>query len=268
MAGSSGNGRTGQRDSAPPRRLAPWLLASLLLHALLLQTPAPPAPVEAPVLPLQWRVLPMPVQTRAEPAPATQDQAPFRAPAASAPPAPPPLRWPADGEWRFRLRWQGEDGEALLRWQRSGGRYHLELQRRTATRALPGWRSEGRVDARGLRPERFEVERNGRWHLRLRLDPDRGLQDRLSWIWQAAAQARGLAPGQLLRLQVAGWNGEAQVWTLRVEVEPGRPGLRRLHRLMPADSLLEHSLWLDPWPWRLELRHDAQESWSLQREAP
>lgn len=225
----------------------------------------------APPSKLRWRLLP-PSPAPAEPAPrpaatpAPNAKAPQPAPHQAAAPTAIPL--PASASWHYRLRWQGEDGEAWLHWEQDGERYRLRLERQSGERRLPTWHSEGLLDARGgLRPQRFSTQ-NARGERRLPL-PEAQVQDRLSWMLQAAALAadRGLRPGQRLQLQVAGWRGGVQHWELLAERDEQAPQLLRLRRLPPAGGALEQLLWLDPAqqyrPVRLRLRYDEAERWEL-----
>lgn len=263
------------RDSARLRLLCLGL--SLGLHAWLLWPPvAEELPLQAPGA-LRWRLLPAPPSL--EPTPAAPQLPPVSAgPARNARPVPtataakpappagdaaPALAFPAPGNWDFRLRWQGEEGQARLRFESLGeGRYRLQLERRTATRKLPDWLSEGFMGPAGLQPQRFSAGRRA-------MLPPEGAQDRLSWIWQAAAlaQSRALKPGQQLLMPVLGWRGEASPWLLLAESDPEAPGLLRLRRLLPEGAHLEQLLWLDParaWqPVRLRLRFDDSERWEL-----
>lgn len=262
-------------------------MASLLLHALLLQ---PPAPRDAPAIAVPPAVLtlrlqaapaaptPPPPLQAATPALRARASAPSPAPqqaeASPAPAAAPPTRveapaaepsWPDSASWQYRLRWREQQGQAWLRWQHDGRRYTLRLDRQLPERALPSWVSEGGFGPQGLQPERFRSE--GRRAQLLRPQP--GEQDRLSWIWQLAAQARAqtLRPGDRLALQVAGWRGGTQDWQLRVERDPEAPSWLLLRRLPPAGGLAEQRLWLDPargfLPVRLQTRFDDNEVWDM-----
>ena len=129
------------------------------------------------------------------------------------------------------------------------------------------------MDSQGLRPQRFSVQRASGRRQRVDHDIEAGAQDRLSWIFQAAAIARAQSAqvGQLLLLPVSGWRGGVQAWQLLVEHDPEAPGLLRLRRLPPSPgSPFEQLLWLDPaqghLPVRLLQRYDAAERWELQLE--
>jgi hypothetical protein len=299
-------------DFAPGwRAIGPWLLLSLLAHAAWLMpraTPRAPA-VSAPALRVQ---LPRPASAPAEPdalaelaepdsANGRQLVSTLRAPqgaqstsrlararrsdatlpaaaaaarpaaAASAPSAAP--QWPASGRWSYRLQWRGAAGQAWLEWHQDGARYRLALQRRVGERSLPDWHSEGRLGAGGLQPENFSAGRVGRAGRDLHEQvPPPGVQDRLSWIWQAALLARSaqppLRPGDRLNLQVTGWRGEVQDWPLQIERDAERPQWLLLRRLLPAGALLDQRLWLDPargfLPVRLWLRFDDAERWGME----
>lgn len=215
-------------------------------------------------------MLPAPPPTSSPGTPSTglAAAAPAATPAQAAPAMDRAWRLPPSGVWTYALRWRGEQGQAWLHWQQDGDRYQLLLERRTPDRQLPVWRSSGWLDPRsGLRPERFSTEgRRGERTLPL---PDDAIQDRLSWMLQAASLAarQGLRPGGRLQLDVVGWRGERQRWLLLAERDPEAPGLLRLRRLPPEGGALEQLLWLDPAqhyrPVRLSLRYDEAERWEL-----
>lgn len=225
-----------------------------------------PAPLTSPP------VRSAPSETRA-PAPPPGPAQPTQE---EAPPPPTGPAWPPSVEWTFRLQWRGEPGDALLRWEQDGQRYRLSLERRSVGRTLPTWQSEGRLGSHGLIPERFWAGREGRRAQTLQAfdAPDSpwpvGTQDRLSWLWQASLQAAALnlRPGEALQLQVAGWRGELQTWTLQAESDADHPGWLRLRRLGREGSLLEQLLWLDPTqghrPVRMLVRFDDNERWALE----
>jgi hypothetical protein len=195
------------------------------------------------------------------------------APAADTP-ATPPLRLPGPAAWHYRLRQDGQDGEALLDWQpQTDGRYRLRLTRQLGGRAQPALESLGRTGTAGLTPERFALQRGGQDRQAVNFDtaerlirfsastaklpaPD-GVQDRLSWWLQLAAlvQARP-APGGRWHVWVAGLRGDLREWVFEM-VEPGADDAGTLHlrrlRLGEQDPGVE--LWLDPargyWPVRL-----------------
>jgi hypothetical protein len=229
---------------------------------------------------------PSTTRTDASPArPSAPPSAPLAAPpqpergaatAAQAPPA---------GQWTYQLRWQGEQGVARIEWAQDGSRYRLHLTRQTTSKSLPDWTSEGELRAGGLQPLRFSTQRGKRSQLALSFDPAAGTiavgkqastpapaltQDRLSWMFQAAAmaQATQLKPGTELQFWVAGWRGDLQAWRMRAEPDPQHPQWLRLRRLPPEGSLVEQSLWLDParhhLPVRMEVRWDDAERWELQ----
>jgi hypothetical protein len=189
------------------------------------------------------------------------------------------------GQWQYQLRWQGEQGVARIEWAQDGSRYRLHLTRQTTSKSLPEWTSEGELRAGGLQPLRFSTQRGKRSQLALSFDPAAGTiavgkqastpapaltQDRLSWMFQAAAmaQATQLKPGAELQFWVAGWRGDLQAWRMRAEPDPQHPQWLRLRRLPPEGSLVEQSLWLDParhhLPARMEVRWDDAERWELQ----
>lgn len=323
--------------SAPNRwrGLLPWLLLSVLAHALWLapSTHEVRRPPLAPALSFQARVLPprplAPPGTTPRPA-LPRPAAPQRGaqpdrPARSSTPAVVPVGLaastpsgasepsfptpeipahamasargveplpthplPPSGRWRYALQWQGETGEAWVDWQVQDGRYQLSLVRQAGRRELPQWHSEGLIGSEGLQPLQFRAGRPGKGLTGWRFDPEsgllhtargrsqpapRGTQDRLSWMWQLAAQAAAqqalepLRPGSRWTLPVAGWNGELHRWTMEVEVDAEHPHWLRLRRLLPEGGLLEQRLWLDParayLPVRMRLRFDEAERWGL-----
>jgi len=220
----------------------------------------------------------------AAPAPAAPSVAPSAPPQLDrgAPTAAQPL--PA-GQWQYQLRWQGEQGIARIVWEQDGSRYRLHLTRQRTSKPLPEWTSEGELRAGGLQPLRFLTQRGKRSQLALAFDPAAGTlavgkqtgmpapaltQDRLSWMFQAAAmaQAAQLKAGGELQFWVAGWRGDLQAWRMRAEPDAQHPQWLRLRRLPPEGSLVEQSLWLDParhyLPTRMEVRWDEAERWELQ----
>jgi len=296
----------------PARRpIAVALLCALALHAGLwrLLHPAPPAwHAGGARLAMQTRALPAAVPpaaapqavisaARSRPAPGTSVAAPAAPAAPSAPgavaePLPPPLALPLRGEGSLSYRYtQGQaEGQALLSWALVDGAYQLRLERELAGRTLPGWRSEGRLDAQqGLAPARFAVQRGGRDRQAINFRREQGLisfsasaelqalpegvQDRLSWWLQLpallAAQPARLVAGQELVLPVAAMRGMAVDWVFHVE---GREedGLWHLSRqaLGPYDARLD--IWLDPQrrylPVRVRQSVGEEERWEMRLE--
>lgn len=254
-----GRGRESQQEAPrPPRAVNLAVLPPAVL-------PAPPTPAAAPMLPSP-RVPASRPATAPEPAPQVQ--------AAEALPTTPPLRLAGAAAWTYRLRQNGQDGEALLEWQpQPDGRYSLRLSRRIGERALPAQHSMGLLGSAGLAPERFATQQGGRdrqavnFDARERrisfsaspaqLDLPQGAQDRLSWWLQLAALVQAApAPGGRWRLWVAGPRGELREWVFEaLDAEPGDAGTLHLRRqtLGPHDPGIE--VWLDPargyWPVRL-----------------
>lgn len=209
--------------------------------------------------------------------------APAASPLAGAPPSPPPtppLVIAAALSWRYALEQGERRGVALLRWRPDGDRYALRLERELDGRALPAWRSEGTLDTQGLTPLRFAQQRRDHhggdaWRDRQATNFRRdeglisfsatserfalpaGVQDRLSWWLQLAAQLAGastpLAPGGTIRIAVVGLRGEPRDWVFEiVGMEPlalpigmlaASLHLRRA-ALGPYDDAID--LWLDP----------------------
>ncbi|MDN3919566.1 DUF3108 domain-containing protein [Roseateles violae] len=288
---------------APPaRRGLAWLAAlglSLLLHAALLWPRSIPQPSPRPAgVALQTRPMPLPSTAAAlPPEPVAIARSPPRRaaarmapglPAATAPPPAaepvppaPPLAIAPPLEWLYLLSQQGRQGLARLSWQPQleRGAYVLSLERELDGRALPGWRSQGALDAQqGLSPQRYALQRPGRDGLprdrqatNFRRDEGlisfsasaelvalpAGVQDRLSSWLQLAALVAGapqrFGPGSEIRLPVVGLRGEAreqlfevvgeEALTLPRQLLASTLHLRRAP-LGPYESGLE--LWLDP----------------------
>jgi len=144
-------------------------------------------------------------------------------------------------QWHYLLRQNGQSGRATLRWQIDAGRYTAELSRELGTRPLPGWRSEGAIDAQGLAPQRYAIQRRGRDSQATNFRRDEGLisfsadaakqplpdgvQDRLSWWLQLgaiiAADPARFASGSRVALPVVGLRGQVQQWQFLVgEIAP------------------------------------------------
>ncbi|HEY0953891.1 MAG TPA: hypothetical protein VGE36_03985 [Roseateles sp.] len=279
----------------PPRAALLALAASLLGHATLLdggRTPPQASTQPARAVNVVW-LPPVAVPVALpEPTPPAMPQPVARAAKAAQPPAPPaanvdapvtaaPLRLAGPAAWTYRLRQNGQDGEALLEWQpQPDGRYSLRLTKRIGERALPAQHSAGLLNGGGLAPERYATQLGGRDRQAVNFDaedrrvsfsasparlelPDGipGAQDRLSWWLQLAAlvqasNPQSMAPGGRWRLWVAGLRGELREWVFeQVDAQPGDGATLRLRRQMlgPHDPGVE--IWLDPargyWPVRL-----------------
>ncbi|MDR7333157.1 hypothetical protein [Roseateles asaccharophilus] len=273
----------------PPRAALLVLAASLLAHvALLGGERRPPDTAAAPARPVSVALLPPAAAPVAlpEPAPQALPQPVARATATAAPavetvpqtveatPSAPPLRLAGPTAWTYRLRQNGQDGEAVLEWQpQADGRYSLRLSKRIGERALPAQQSVGLLNSGGLAPERYATQLGGRDRQAVNFDaegrrvsfsasparlelPD-GAQDRLSWWLQLAALVQAApTPGGRWRVWVAGPRGELREWVFEaVEAEPGDAGTLHLRRqlLGPHDPGID--VWLDPargyWPVRL-----------------
>ncbi len=206
-------------------------------------------------------------------------------------------------DWRYLLLQDSRRGHARLNWQPGGAVYALRLERELGGRALPGSRSEGRLDPQGLSPERFTQQRPGRPGMAPRDAaatnfrqgekqdqvsfsasaeqvpmPD-GVQDRISWWLQlaaiVAAAPQQFQPGRELRMMVIGLRGEAREWVFEVldrqdlELPIGliqqAVHLRRA-ALGPYSGEIE--LWLDParhhLPVRLQFKLPDELGWELQ----
>lgn len=184
----------------------------------------------------------------------------------------------------YELRRGMLTGSGTLSWQPDGARYELQLEGSVVGLRVLTQVSRGRLDARGLAPERFTDQRarramqaanfrrdvgrisfSGPTH-ELPLHP--GVQDRLSWMVQlpgiVAADPARRAAGQRIVLQVVGARGDTAAWTIEVlgvESVPTRAGavaalhLRREPR-GPYDTRVE--VWLDPARHYLPLRATQQ----------
>ncbi|RQO55927.1 hypothetical protein DBR47_18840 [Paucibacter sp. KBW04] len=195
------------------------------------------------------------------------------------------------GEWHYQLSQQGREGQAVLRWDlQADGAYVLSLERELAGRPLPGWRSQGRMDAQGLAPQRFVQTQRGRERAALNfrreegvlsfsasedlLPLEPGLQDRLSWWLQLASLAQSqperFRPGREIALRVAGLRGQPQDWIFEVlpmEAKGSSP-LLHLRRQAINEYSGEIHLWLDParqyLPVRVLFQLPDERGWSLQ----
>jgi len=177
------------------------------------------------------------------PRPQVDPPSPAAEPAPPGPPSPPagsplPLyrtKLPPSGEWPYRLRRAGQEGEARLQWQHDEQRYEARLEGRGEGRELQ-WVSAGTVGDHGLAPSRF-VDRRDRRRQAANFDHEAGRigysgnteerplypggQDRLSAFVQLAAilQARRspAAVGEEVVLQVSGARGDTEVWRFQVQ---------------------------------------------------
>ncbi|MDE2148074.1 MAG: DUF3108 domain-containing protein [Burkholderiales bacterium] len=182
------------------------------------------------------------------------------------------VRLPPPVTLRYALQRGAAAGTASLHWQPGLGRYALTLQAQLPGQPALAWASTGAIDAGGLAPERYAESRRGREQRAANFEPDRGrirfsgtdaerplppgAQDRLSWLAQLAgvlaATPALAAPGQAIRLYVAGARGEGGVWVFRVlgaEALALAAGPRSTLRLLrepeqPYDTRAE--VWLDP----------------------
>lgn len=274
----------------PPR--AAWLVlaASVLGHAVLLGGDRPPPDTDSrPARPVSVTLLPppaiapvvlpepattLPPQPAARTPPAVKPAPPVEAAAVEVAVATPALRLAGPTSWTYRLRQNGQDGDALLEWQpQADGRYSLRLTKRVGERALPAQHSVGQLNSGGLAPERYATQQGGRDRQAVNFDaegrrisfsasparlerPD-GAQDRLSWWLQLAALVQAApTPGGRWRVWVAGPRGELREWVFdAVDAQPGDAGLLHMRRqlLGPHDPGID--VWLDPargfWPVRL-----------------
>ncbi|MBV8122513.1 MAG: DUF3108 domain-containing protein [Burkholderiaceae bacterium] len=219
--------------------------------------PARPEPADAPA-PSAVK----PVRTAASPAPATK---PATAPSAADTALPQPLRLPsASGRLDYILVQDQQTGRARFSWELEDGRYRLLLERELPGRALPGWQSLGHIEASGMAPERFTVQREGRDRQAVNFRRDQGLlsysqssatyslppgaQDRLSWWLQlpalVAASSARLRPGDAVRLPLAPITGAPREWIFSVEARSAE-GLWLLAHQDPGERPLRTEVWLD-----------------------
>jgi hypothetical protein len=224
---------------------------------------APPRPrADAPVAPraaAPQPISPQPSAGERRPAPPADDLPVVVAAAPELEPAPPVYRTtpPAARTLVFDVFRGGATGLASLGWRlEEDGRYRLELQglaaprppepvegigdgRRGVAALAPHWRSEGRLDAAGLAPERFSVWRRGRERHAANFRRDAGLisfagpshawpllagaQDRLSWMVQLTAVLQAdpslAQPGMTITMMVVGAHGEAGAWNFKAAGE-------------------------------------------------
>jgi len=181
-------------------------------------------------------------------------------------------------EWTYLLRQAGRQGTARLSWQPQEDGYRLLLTRELDGKPLPGWRSEGGLDAQqGLLPRRYATQRQGRQGLQDKQATNfrreeglisfsasseqfalaSGVQDRLSWWLQLAARVSGspqrFGAGGEIRIIVAGLRGEPVEWSFEILgdealVLPQQHVAAALHlrraALGPYDGAID--VWLDP----------------------
>ena len=260
---------------------------------------------------LRTRVLPSAVAPDATTAPATpvapkpaptrQPRQPMPAPTEAASKAPPAPIEPSShaaiappAECLYQLRQNGQQGQARLSWQPQGDGYRLLLTRELGGRPLPGWRSQGRLDAQGLEPERYATQRGGRDAQATNFRRDEGLisfsastelvelpvgvQDHISWWLQLAALAgaapQRLMPGSEIRLPVVGLRGEPQAWVFELIDEdpvalPTTTVSPTLHLRRAAMGLYDGAIdvWLDPQrghlPVKLQVGDPEARGWEL-----
>ena len=280
----------------PLQRACPWALALAVVlpaHVLLLR-PKPAAPLRAPpVLQASLRLLPAlaPASVPAL-APARLAAAPSRKSAPhpvsstkeQAPAAAPALPIAPSVEWIYKLRQNGREGRASLHWQVENGVYHLQLDRQLGEKALPAWRSTGRVGTDGIAPSRYAELRGAREARATNFRREEGLisysasselvpltdatQDPISWWLQLAAlaSAEKLQPGREIHLPVVGLRGEPLDWVFEViDTEQGWIHLRRPN-LTDWDGPLD--VWLDPahhhLPVRLRSGDPETRGWTLE----
>lgn len=197
--------------------------------------------------------------------------------ATDSPPEGVPLAVPAtllraeSAEWLYRAERGAAVGEAVLRWSVASTGYELGLQASVGGRSVLDWVSRGSVSEQGLQPQRMVERQREREVQAVNFQRDKGLisfsgpsrtapllpgaQDRLSWVIQLAAVSRarrGLQPGEVLRLQVAGPRGDVDEWRFTVQpvderlLNGRRVGLTHLLREPQRPYDLRVQLWLAP----------------------
>lgn len=181
-----------------------------------------------------------------------------------------PVRLPPSFALDYKLLRGDRQGEARLEFVREAAGYTLRLRGWIDQAEVLGLDSRGRLDARGLAPQRHVERQRGRDRLAVNFDAERGfvsysgpklvhplhpgLQDRLSWLPQLAAVVDaepGLwRPGTQIVLAVTGTRGDLDHWRFEVrEPDTGAPAGAAGPRLVreperPYDLRVE--VWLDP----------------------
>ena len=197
-------------------------------------------------------------------------------------------QFPAAQTLSYRLRRGPAQGSAELQWLPQGDRYVLQLNNLLNGQPVLGSRSQGRIDAHGLAPERHSESRRGRDVRAANFQRDTaritfsgpraeypllaGVQDRLSWMLQLPAVLTAnpalAAAGRELTLYVVGARGDATLWTFRIEgpatlTLPDGSSLPALHLHREPSRLYDTQVdvWLDParqhLPVRVLLRNRA-----------
>lgn len=215
---------------------------------------------EVPVAPGQEPAsAPSPVQAWASSAPGAVAHPAAVGPAAAGGPAA-ATDVPPSFQQRLRVRRGAHTGWADWTWHLENGRYQARLAGRLHGPGAPpalDWHSQGGLDGQGVAPERYvaRAARGGARAVNFERDTARisfsgptgqhplpaAAQDRLSWLVQLMALVRarahhpaGLSLGDRFELWVAGPQGDAGVWSFRIEglppdgsVQLGRAALRR-----------------------------------------
>ena len=269
----------------PQPRLAPRAAAPAVPVAGPQRLPASPASASDPI-----------AGDAAADAAADPSPAPAAEPTGDPDAAPPPVyatRIPPPVQLRYTLRYNGQEGQALLAWRHDGRHYTLDLDGQGATQALVVQASRGGFDAAGLAPERFTDRRRGSrlQAANFRRDVGRigfsgpaldhpawpGAQDRLSWLAQLVAirtAADAAPPGPPLStvtLFVVDARGGGAMWHFRSAGEvalgsPSGPVATQLwRREPPRPEGLRVEAWLDAarGHWPVQLRFTALRSGDL-----
>lgn len=182
-------------------------------------------------------------------------------------------RLPPSGRWAYDWRRDAALGDATLLWSLDDGRYVIEWQQAAFGQPVLTTRSQGRIDAHGVAPERYTERRGRRAELAVNFRRDAGIvsfsgpsvqqplmtgaQDRLSWMIQLAAVVEAdpalRAPGAQVVLHVTGVRAEADPWRFDVLERGSRPrpagvpdGALVLRRMPQRAFDTEVEVWLDP----------------------
>jgi len=286
-------------------RSLPWagaLVLSAAAHGWYLGGLATQVPPAMPTRAVSARMMEPPAPVMKTPIVAKKVAAKRRAPPSAEPPAAEPVT-DAEGvriapprDWTYQLRQGDRQGTARLSWQPQDDGYRLLLTREIDGKPLPGWRSEGALDAQqGLVPRRYATQRQGRDAQATNFRREEGLisfsasrdefalvsgvQDRLSWWLQLAARVAGapqrFGAGGEIRITVAGLRGEPIEWTFEILGEealvlpqqqvPAALHLRRA-ALGPYDGTID--VWLDPardhLPVKLVVGLTDEHGWALE----
>ena len=125
--------------------------------------PEPPASVPPPTAEVELPAQDLPVPVAAASAPAPDDAGSAATTLADGPPDAPPFEWPASTRLSYRLtgQYRGEvHGQAQVEWIRALPRYQVHMDVTVGLPIAPLYtrrmRSDGRLGAAGLKPERYD----------------------------------------------------------------------------------------------------------------